>query len=163
MLLAVQHHSALDIGATYVADTADGAEGLSLPGGLSVMYLRAVRPCTSIQIVAYFRPRLSHWGSFMAVDLLLDNAKVDTVGKETPIRIVGNREPPAKMSIQVDVTGTATVQLHGRVSKNAPWVEMGMPHTASSITSMDPIPFLRVVTTGVGAASAVSVWAIWGW
>jgi hypothetical protein len=102
-------------------------------------------------------------GNVMAVDVLLENSKVDTVGKETAIRVVGNREPPAKMSIQIDVAGTASVQLQGRVSKNAPWIELGAVHTASSITSMDPIPFMRVITTGMGAASSVSVWAVWGW
>jgi hypothetical protein len=97
----------------------------------------------------------------MAADILLTDAKVDTVGAEVSIRIIGTQTAPAKMTVQIAITGTATVQMQGRLHKNAPWANIGEPHVKSCLFYIEPITTLRAVTTGTGAASSVSVWATW--
>ena len=41
------------------------------------------------------------------------------------MRVVGTQIPPAKMSIQIAITGKAKVQIQGRLHKEAPWVDIG--------------------------------------
>jgi hypothetical protein len=98
----------------------------------------------------------------MAADVLLANAKVDTVGPEISIRMIGSQIPPVKMSVQVAITGTAKVQIQGRIHKNAPWAKIGNEHVSSCLLYIEPIPALRAVSTETGADSSVSVWAAWG-
>ena len=97
----------------------------------------------------------------MAADVLLANAKTDTVGPDISIRVVGSQIPPVKMSVQIAVTGTAKVQIQGRLHKNAPWTQIGSEYVESCLLYIDPISSLRAVTTGTGADSSVSVWAAW--
>ena len=99
----------------------------------------------------------------MSVSVMLKDAKVDTMGVETALRVVGTREPLPKMLIQIEVKGTATVQIQGRVARDAPWVNIGTSHTASGLMHFDPVQFLRAVTTGTGESASVSAWAVWGW
>lgn len=94
---------------------------------------------------------------------LLEGATADTTGKETLIRVVGTREPPAKMSLQVAVTGSATVLIEGKIDKAAPWAPVHAEFTASAISHIEPIQYLRAVTTNMAPSSSVSVWAAWGW
>ncbi len=98
----------------------------------------------------------------MAADVLLANAKTDTVGQDVSIRVIGSQIPPVKMSVQIAITGTAKVQIQGRLHKNAPWTKIGNEHVESCLLYIDPISALRAVTTGTGADSSVSVWAAWG-
>jgi len=98
----------------------------------------------------------------MAADVLLANAKTDTVGPDISIRMIGSQIPPAKMSVQIAITGTAKVQIQGRLHKNAPWADIGSPHGESRLVYIDPINALRAVSTETGANSSVSVWAAWG-
>ena len=97
----------------------------------------------------------------MAADVLLANAKVDTVGPDISIRVVGSQIPPVKMSVQIAITGTAKVQIQGRLHRNAPWAQIGNTYLASCLFYIDPISSLRAVTAETGPDSSVSVWAAW--
>src|SRR5204863_6616180 len=101
-------------------------------------------------------------GVFMAADVLLANAKVDTIGPDISIRMIGSQTPPAKMTVQIAITGTAKVQIQGRLHKNAPWTTIGDVHEKSCLIYIEPISALRAVSTETGADSSVSVWAAWG-
>jgi hypothetical protein len=97
----------------------------------------------------------------MAADVLMSNAISDTVGVDTSLRVVGTQIPPAKMSIQIAITGTAGVQIQGRLHKNAPWADIGEKRERSCLFFIDPIWSLRAVSSGTGLDSSVSVWAAW--
>ena len=99
----------------------------------------------------------------MFASTLLDKVSCDTVGPEMSVRVVGNREPPAKMILQVAIEGSAAVRLQGRIAKTAPWMDLGDLHTRSTLTHFEPVQYLRAVTSSVKAHSSVSVWAVWGW
>ena len=98
----------------------------------------------------------------MAADVLLANATADTEGAGVSIRIVGTQIPPAKMSIQIAISGKARVQIQGRLHKESPWVNIGEQRDASCLIYIDPIWSLRAVSSGTGPDSSVSVWAAWG-
>src|SRR5690349_20428497 len=97
----------------------------------------------------------------MAADVLLTNAKVDTTGPDISIRVIGSQTPPSKMTVQIAITGTAKVEIQGRLHKNAPWTTIGDPHLKSALFYIEPINSLRAVTTQTGPDSSVSVWAAW--
>jgi hypothetical protein len=97
----------------------------------------------------------------MAADVLLTDARVDTVGSDVSIRIIGTQTAPPKMTVQIAIKGTATVQMQGRLHKSAPWADIGEPRVKSCLFYIEPITTLRAVTTGTGADSSVSVWATW--
>ena len=97
----------------------------------------------------------------MAAEVLLDDARKDTEGKEFSIRIIGSQTPPAKMSVQIAITGTAKVQIQGRLHKKAPWADIGEKYEKSCLIYVEPISALRAVSTETGADSSVSVWAAW--
>jgi hypothetical protein len=99
----------------------------------------------------------------MSACLLLDRAVKDTVGAETCVRVVGGRERPGRMSIQVGVTGTANVQIQGRIVRDAPWLNLGPAYTESALAYIEPVPFLRAVASNMAAGACVSAWAIWAW
>jgi len=95
--------------------------------------------------------------------LLLKGVTRDTVGVETPMRVLGNREVPGKITLQIAVEGQATVHIQGRLARDAPWLDLGPPHTASALLHLDPVQFLRAVSAGMGPSASVSVWVSWGW
>jgi hypothetical protein len=97
----------------------------------------------------------------MAADVLMMNAITDTVGPDVSLRIVGTQIPPAKMSVQVAITGKASVQIQGRLHREAPWADIGEGHVRSGLFYIDPIWSLRAVSTNTGPDSSVSVWAAW--
>lgn len=99
----------------------------------------------------------------MSVSLLLKAVCSDTTGQETALRVIGNREPPSKMTLQIAVVGTAHVQIQGRVARDAPWLDIGPSHSTSALLYIDPVQFLRAVADKVGGDSTVSVWAVWAW
>ena len=99
----------------------------------------------------------------MSVSVMLKDAKADTMGVEIALRVVGTREPLPKMLVQIEVKGTATVQIQGRVARDAPWVNIGASHAMSGLMHFDPVQFLRAVTSGMTGTSSVSAWAVWGW
>jgi hypothetical protein len=98
----------------------------------------------------------------MSVSLIL-KAAADSVGPETSLRVIGTREPPARMSVQIAVTGTANVQIQGRIARDAPWLNLGPNHSASALLHVEPVQFLRAVAEQVTSGSSVSVWAVWAW
>jgi hypothetical protein len=67
------------------------------------------------------------------------------------------------MVIQIAIRGTASVQIQGRISREAPWQSLGPAHRDGALMHVQPVQFLRAVTTGVAADSTVSVWAVWAW
>lgn len=99
----------------------------------------------------------------MSVSLLLKDVTGDTTGQETALRVVGSREPPARMVVQISVSGTANVQIQGRIARDAPWLDLGPAYSISALMHIDPVQFLRAVTNGMVKGSAVSVWAVWAW
>ena len=98
----------------------------------------------------------------MAADVLMANASADTVGPDVSLRVIGTQIPPAKMSVQVAINGTAKVQIQGRLHKSAPWMNIGEQRDQSCLIFIDPIWSLRAVSSGTGPGSSVSVWATWG-
>lgn len=78
------------------------------------------------------------------------------------LRMVGTQIPPAKMSIQIAIAGTAKVQIQGRLHKDAPWADIGERREQSCLIYIDPIWSLRAVSSDTGPDSSVSVWAAWG-
>ncbi len=98
----------------------------------------------------------------MAADALISNATCDTVGAGVSLRIIGTQMPPAKMSIQIAITGKAKVQIQGRLHKEAPWADIGDRRDQSCLIYIDPIWSLRAVTTEMQPQASVSVWAAWG-
>ena len=67
------------------------------------------------------------------------------------------------MVIQIAIDGSANVQIQGRISRDAPWQSLGPAHRNCALLHVEPVQFLRAVTTGVAADSSVSVWAVWAW
>lgn len=98
----------------------------------------------------------------MAAEILLDNAKTDTVGREVSIRMIGTQIPPVSMSVQIAITGAAQVSIQGRLHRNAPWAQIGETQEKSCLLYISPIPMLRAVSTATQPDSSVSVWAAWG-
>lgn len=98
----------------------------------------------------------------MAADVLMSKAIADTVGVGVTMRVVGTQPPPAKMSVQVVITGRARVQIQGRLHKEAPWADIGGKHDQSCLLFIEPIWSLRAVSSDTGPDSSVSVWAAWG-
>lgn len=84
-------------------------------------------------------------------------------GPETVLRVVGSREPPARMVVQIAVSGAAQVQIQGRIDRDAPWQNVGSAQSASALVHFDAVQFLRATTTNVAAGTKVSVWATWAW
>ena len=99
----------------------------------------------------------------MSVSHLLKGVTTDEEGAEVALRVIGTREPPARMVIQIAIVGSATVQIQGRISRDAPWQSLGPAHRDCALLHVEPVQFLRAVTTGVAKEATVSVWAVWAW
>lgn len=60
------------------------------------------------------------------------------------------------LPVQARVTGTATFRILGRVSGDAPWVELKAADTADFLESISWVPFLQLeITSGAGT---VDLW-----
>jgi hypothetical protein len=99
----------------------------------------------------------------MSASMLLNAIKADATGPEISIRVIGNRETPSRMSIQVGITGTANVRIQARVARDAPWLDIGPTYSTSALAYIEPAPFLRAVASEMAAGSSVSVWGVWAW
>jgi hypothetical protein len=99
----------------------------------------------------------------MSVTYLLKSAASDAAGPEVVLRVIGDREPPPRMVIQIAIAGSATVQIQGRIARDAPWQSLGPAHRDGALMHVEPVQFLRAVATGVAADTTVSVWAVWAW
>jgi hypothetical protein len=98
----------------------------------------------------------------MAADALLSNVTNDTVGAGISLRIIGTQIPPARMSIQIAISGKVKVQIQGRLHREAPWADIGERREQSCLVYIDPIWSLRAISSEMGPDSSVSVWAAWG-
>ena len=94
---------------------------------------------------------------------LLKSVDRNAEGPETVLRVVGTREPPARMVVQIAVTGTALVQIQGRIDRAAPWHNVAPAQSTSTVLYLNAIQFLRAVATDVADDANVSVWAVWAW
>jgi hypothetical protein len=94
---------------------------------------------------------------------LLKSIDRNAEGPETVLRVVGTREPPARMVVQIAVSGAAVVQIQGRIDREAPWQNLGPAQSASALLHVDAVQFLRAVATKVVDGAKVSVWAVWAW
>jgi hypothetical protein len=99
----------------------------------------------------------------MSVCHLLKAVSKDMQGAEVALKVVGTREPPPRMVVQIAIVGTANVQIQGRIARDAPWQNLGPAHSDCSLLHVEPVQFLRAVATGVATGSTVSVWAVWAW
>jgi len=99
----------------------------------------------------------------MSVSHLLKGVTRDEEGPEVALRVVGTREPPPRMVIQIAIDGSASVQIQGRISRDAPWQKLGPEYRDCALLHVEPVQFLRAVTTGVAKETTVSVWAVWAW
>jgi len=99
----------------------------------------------------------------MSASHLLKAVSKDTQGAEVALKVIGSREPPPRMVVQIAIVGTANVQIQGRIARDAPWQNLGPAHSACSLLHVEPVQFLRAVTTGVAAGATVNVWAVWAW
>lgn len=94
---------------------------------------------------------------------LLKSIDRNAEGPETVLRVVGTREPPARMVVQIAVSGAAVVQIQGRIDREAPWQNLAPALSASALMHVDAVQFLRAVATDVADGARVSVWAAWAW
>jgi hypothetical protein len=99
----------------------------------------------------------------VSVCYLLKAADRNTEGPEVSLRVIGSREAPARMVIQIAIAGAATVEIQGRIARDAPWQLLGAALSASALMHVEPVQFLRAVTTSVGPNATASVWAVWAW
>jgi hypothetical protein len=112
---------------------------------------------------ATMRPHSPSAGCNMSLSVLLNAANKNTVGADTVLRIIGSREPPTNMVVQIAITGSGVVQIQGRIARDAPWQDIGPQHTASALFHIQAVQFLRAIASEVGDNSKVSVWADWAW
>lgn len=94
---------------------------------------------------------------------LLNSVTQDVEGPEVALRVIGTREPPPSMVVQISIDGSASVQIQGRIARDAPWQSLGPVHCAGALLHLKPVQFLRAVASGVAADTTVSVWAVWAW
>ena len=99
----------------------------------------------------------------MSVSHLLKGITKDAEGPEITLRVVGTREPPPQMVIQIAIKGSASVQIQGRIARDAPWQNLGPAHHEGALLHVKPVQFLRAVATGVAADTTITVWAVWAW
>jgi hypothetical protein len=99
----------------------------------------------------------------VSVSHLLKSVKQATEGPEVVLRVIGTREPPPRMVIQISVLGAASVQIQGRIARDAPWQDVGPVHAKSTLFHIEAIQFLRAVASGVAQDATVSAWAVWAW
>jgi hypothetical protein len=99
----------------------------------------------------------------MSVATLLNAAPRDTVGSEVVLRVIGSREAPADMVIQIAIDGTAQVRIQGRITREAPWLDLGQAHATSALVHVKAVQFLRALACEVQEGTKVSAWADWAW
>ena len=99
----------------------------------------------------------------MSVSHLLKGVTRDAEGPEVALRVVGAKEAPSRMVIQIAIAGSASVQIQGRIARDAPWQSLGPKYSDCTLLHLEPVQFLRAVTSGVAKETSVSVWAVWAW
>lgn len=99
----------------------------------------------------------------MSAATLLNAAQRDTVGLEVVLRVIGTREAPADMVVQISIIGTAQVRIQGRITRDAPWLDIGPVHSTSALVHVKAVQFLRALACEVQEGAKVSAWADWAW
>ena len=94
---------------------------------------------------------------------LLNSIPRDAIGAEVVLRIIGSREPPANMVVQIAINGTANVQIQGRITREAPWQNIGPMHSTNALVHLKAVQFLRALANNVQDGTKVSAWADWAW
>ena len=79
------------------------------------------------------------------------------------LKVIGTREPPPRMVIQIAIAGSASVQIQGRIARDAPWQSLGPKYSDCTLLHVEPVQFLRAVTSSVAKETTISVWAVWAW
>lgn len=83
--------------------------------------------------------------------ILMDGVTTNTDG---PVIDIPSSANGADILVQIDITGTITVTVNGRISSAADWIEAISPRTASELVPIAWCPQLRATTTGVSGGSA---------
>lgn len=68
----------------------------------------------------------------------------------------------AEAFLQVEISGTFTCQILGKLHADASYVELVAAATANYIQPVAYMPFLRVTTSGGASTPICSVWAMLG-
>jgi hypothetical protein len=78
------------------------------------------------------------------------------VGTVDHAGVVRDTNGTGLLPMQAEVTGTATFRVLGKVSPEAPWVELRAANTTAFLESFSYVPFIRLeITTGTGT---VNLW-----
>lgn len=76
------------------------------------------------------------------------------VGAATHTASIRDSDGTGVLPLQAAVTGTATFRVLGRVSPDAPWVELKAAGTAAFLESFSWVPFIQLeVTIGTGTVN----------
>ena len=62
------------------------------------------------------------------------------------------------VQVEIEAGATATYRILGRVSPEAPWVEVVAPASAGSLQSVNYIPFLALHITSYSGAGNINMW-----
>ena len=92
---------------------------------------------------------------FRAADAVVANTNTDI---ELP---VGYDSQPEAF-IQIEISGTFTVQVLGRLSSDASYVELVAAVTANTIQPVTYMPYMRFTTTGGASTPIFSAWVMIG-
>lgn len=76
------------------------------------------------------------------------------VGTEDVTQAIRDSQGSALLPIQADGDGVTTFRVLGRISPEAPWVEIKAAATADFLESISWVPYLRLeVTAGAGTVN----------
>jgi hypothetical protein len=78
------------------------------------------------------------------------------VGTESNERSIRDSQGSGLLPVQANGDGTTTFRLMGRVSAEAPWVEIKAAGTADFLESFSWVPFIQLEVTA--GATEVTVW-----
>lgn len=78
------------------------------------------------------------------------------VGTESVVDALRNRSGVSLIAVQAAGDGATTFRVNGRVSPDAPWVEVIAPGTADFLQAVSFVPYLQLeITAGTGS---VDLW-----
>lgn len=83
---------------------------------------------------------------------------LNAVGTAGPNYALRDINGVGNMPVQVQITGTATFTIEGRVSKNAPWVVIRAAGSTGFLESLQYCPFIRINVSAVSAGGNVKFW-----
>ena len=95
----------------------------------------------------------------MQVIQIADAVVADT---NTDFEVPSAYDDHQEMVIQVDISGTFSITLQGRLHADASWVEMVAAATASYIQPVTYMPLLRLVSAGGASTPILDAWLMVG-